>query len=130
MADLTRLDVGDRFLTLQQLVDDAASPTPETLAAYAYAAMAVVRHLQGRVEATSTIFAIERARTALLDARLPNAEPRAPEVTDLASADGREGEGCGGPSGRRPQEEVPEEPLASGSASPPNPRVRREARHA
>lgn len=66
---LSRLDVGDRFLVLQQLVDDATAPSQETMAAYAAAAMAVVRHLQGRVEATSTIFAIERARAALLEAR-------------------------------------------------------------
>lgn len=32
---LSRLDVGDRFLTLQQLVDDATAPSQETLAAYA-----------------------------------------------------------------------------------------------
>lgn len=69
MADLSRLDVGDRFLVLQQLLEDAVAPTHETLTAYAAASMAVVRHLQGRADATSTIFAIDRARVALLDAR-------------------------------------------------------------
>lgn len=68
-----RLDPAERFLLLAQLLDDVVAPTPETLRAVALASMTALRFTQGRATAVEAIFAVERARTALLDAsRVPS----------------------------------------------------------
>jgi hypothetical protein len=64
-----KLEPADRFLMLNQLVDDADAPTPETLRAFAASAWIVLRHMQGRATQAEAVFAIERARVALLEAR-------------------------------------------------------------
>lgn len=120
-----RLDPAERFLLLAQLLDDVVAPTPETVRAVALASMTALRFTQGRATAVEAIFAVERARAALYDASVSNAEPRARGPAVVTGADGRKGKGSGGPSGRRLSQEQAAGQSTAGSASAPNPRTRR-----
>lgn len=65
-----RLDPAERFLLLATLLDDVKGDADgEIVRAVGWACMAVVRHAQGRITEREALFAVERARAALVGGR-------------------------------------------------------------